>query len=154
MAYCLPKSEPADWSWAEQVAKGRDGTEWTGIGNLSTQNHLRAMKKGEQAFLYHTGNERAIRRHRHGNRGSPPGFDDQFAKDQIRCTIIHRGIVDTPLPAPYSSDAIRKEFETGIPLGRIAKPRALAFAALFLASDESTFMTAAELVVDGGFTAG
>jgi len=78
----------------------------------------------------------------------------QFAKDRIRCNIIHPGIVDTPLQAPYLTDAIRKEFETGIPLGRIAKPREIAFAALFLASDESSFMTGAELVVDGGFTAG
>jgi NAD(P)-dependent dehydrogenase (short-subunit alcohol dehydrogenase family) len=78
----------------------------------------------------------------------------QFAKDKIRCNIIHPGIVDTPLQAPYLSEAIRKEFETGIPLGRIARPREIAFAALFLASDESSFMTGAELVVDGGFTAG
>ena len=78
----------------------------------------------------------------------------QFAKDRIRCNIIHPGIVDTPLQAPYLTDAIRKEFETGIPLGRIAQPREIAYVALFLASDESSFMTGAELVVDGGFTAG
>jgi len=78
----------------------------------------------------------------------------QFAKDQIRCNVIHPGIVDTPLQAPYLTDAIRKEFETGIPLGRIAQPREIANVALFLASEESSFMTGAELVVDGGFTAG
>jgi NAD(P)-dependent dehydrogenase (short-subunit alcohol dehydrogenase family) len=78
----------------------------------------------------------------------------QFAKDNIRCNVIHPGIVDTPLQAPYLTDAIRKEFETGIPLGRIARPREIAYVALFLASDESSFMTGAELVVDGGFTAG
>jgi predicted RNA-binding protein with PUA-like domain len=60
MAYWLLKSEPDDWSWTEQVAKGRDGAEWTGIRNFSAQKHLRAMKKGEQAFFYHTGKERAI----------------------------------------------------------------------------------------------
>ena len=60
MAYWLLKSEPDDWSWAEQVAKGRDGAEWTGIRNFSAQKHLRAMKKGERAFFYHTGKERAI----------------------------------------------------------------------------------------------
>jgi len=78
----------------------------------------------------------------------------QFAQDNIRCNIIHPGIIDTPLQAPYLTDAIRKEFETGIPLGRIAQPREIAYVALFLASDESSFMTGAELVVDGGFTAG
>jgi len=61
--------------------------------------------------------------------------------------------LDTPLQAPYLTDAIRKEFETGIPLGRIAQRREIAYVALFLASDESSFMTGAELVVDGGFTA-
>ncbi len=78
----------------------------------------------------------------------------QFATDRIRANIIHPGIVDTPLQAPYLTDAIRKEFETGIPLGRIAHPREIASVALFLASDESSYMTGAELVVDGGFTAG
>jgi NAD(P)-dependent dehydrogenase (short-subunit alcohol dehydrogenase family) len=78
----------------------------------------------------------------------------QFGKDRIRCNIIHPGIVDTPLQAPYLTEALRREFETGIPLGRIARPREIAFAALFLASDESAFMTGAELVIDGGFTAG
>jgi len=78
----------------------------------------------------------------------------QFARDKIRCNVIHPGIVDTPLQAPYLTDAIRKEFETGIPLGRIAQPREIAYVALFLASDESSFMTGAELVVDGGFMAG
>ena len=78
----------------------------------------------------------------------------QFARDNIRCNVIHPGIVDTPLQAPYLTAEIRKEFETGIPLGRIAQPREIANVALFLASDESSFMTGAELVVDGGFTAG
>jgi NAD(P)-dependent dehydrogenase (short-subunit alcohol dehydrogenase family) len=77
----------------------------------------------------------------------------QFARDRIRCNVIHPGIVDTPLQAPYLTDELRKEFQSGIPLGRIAHPREIAFAALFLASDESAFMTGAELVVDGGFTA-
>jgi len=78
----------------------------------------------------------------------------QFARDRIRCNIIHPGIVDTPLQAPYLTEALRREFEAGIPLGRIAHPREIASVALFLASDDSSFMTGAELVVDGGFTAG
>jgi NAD(P)-dependent dehydrogenase (short-subunit alcohol dehydrogenase family) len=77
----------------------------------------------------------------------------QFAKDNIRSNIIHPGIVDTPLQAPYLTDVLRKEFETDIPLGRIAHPREIAYVALFLASHESSFMTGAELVVDGGFMA-
>jgi NAD(P)-dependent dehydrogenase (short-subunit alcohol dehydrogenase family) len=78
----------------------------------------------------------------------------QFARDRIRCNVIHPGIVDTPLQAPYLNEALRKEFQAGIPLGRIAEPREIAQVALFLASDESSYMTGTELVVDGGFTAG
>ena len=79
----------------------------------------------------------------------------QFAKDNIRCNIIHPGIVDTPLQAPYlAQPGVRESFKEGIPLGRLAQPREIAYAALFLASDESSFMTGAEMVIDGGFTAG
>ena len=60
MAHWLLKSEPDDWSWAQQVAKGKEGAEWTGIRNHSAQNHLRAMKKGELAFFYHTGKEKSV----------------------------------------------------------------------------------------------
>ncbi len=60
MAHWLLKSEPEEWSWEQQVGQGRDGAEWTGIRNFSAQNNLRAMKKGEEAFFYHTGKERAI----------------------------------------------------------------------------------------------
>ena len=60
MAYWLLKSEPDDWSWAKQVASGAKGAEWTGIRNHTAQRNLRAMKKGERAFFYHTGKERAI----------------------------------------------------------------------------------------------
>jgi NAD(P)-dependent dehydrogenase (short-subunit alcohol dehydrogenase family) len=77
----------------------------------------------------------------------------QFAKDNVRCNIIHPGIVETPLQAPYLTDELRAEFKTGIPLGRIGRPREIAYAALFLASDESSFMTGAEMIVDGGFMA-
>jgi NAD(P)-dependent dehydrogenase (short-subunit alcohol dehydrogenase family) len=77
----------------------------------------------------------------------------QFAKDGIRSNIIHPGIVETPLQAPYLTDALRAEFKTGIPLGRIGQPREIAYAALFLASDESSFMTGAEMIIDGGFMA-
>jgi len=77
----------------------------------------------------------------------------QFARDNIRCNIIHPGIIDTPLQAPYLTEQLRAEFKTGIPLGRIGQPREIAYAALFLASDESSFMTGAEMIVDGGFMA-
>jgi len=51
----------------------------------------------------------------------------QFAGDGIRCNVIHPGIVDTPLQAPYLTEELRREFQTGIPLGRIARPREIGF---------------------------
>ena len=77
-----------------------------------------------------------------------------FARQNVRCNIIHPGIIETPMQAPYLKDpAKRKSFEDGIPLGRIAQPREIAHVALFLASDESSYVTGAEIVVDGGFAA-
>ncbi len=78
----------------------------------------------------------------------------QFARQNVRCNIIHPGIVETPMQAPHLKDpAKRKSFEDAIPLGRIAHPREIAQVALFLASDESSYVTGAEIVADGGFMA-
>jgi NAD(P)-dependent dehydrogenase (short-subunit alcohol dehydrogenase family) len=78
----------------------------------------------------------------------------QFARRNVRCNIIHPGIVDTPMQAPYIRDRKkRRSFETAIPLGRLAQPREIAQVALFLASDESSYVTGTEIVADGGFMA-
>ena len=52
MAYWLVKSEPSAYSW-EQLEKDKQ-TEWTGIRNYAARNHLKAMKKGEEVFFYHS----------------------------------------------------------------------------------------------------
>lgn len=77
----------------------------------------------------------------------------QFGPDKIRCNIIHPGMVDTPLQAPYLDEAKKAAIAAEIPMRRIGQPRDIAQAALFLASDESSWMNGAELVVDGGFYA-
>jgi len=78
----------------------------------------------------------------------------QFAHHGVRCNIIHPGIIDTPMQARYlKSSAKRRAFEASIPLGRIAHPREIASVALFFASDESSYVTGAEIVADGGFMA-
>jgi predicted RNA-binding protein with PUA-like domain len=58
MAYWLVKSEPGAWSWQQQVAAGT--TCWDGVRNAQANNHLKAMRLGDQAFFYHSGAERAI----------------------------------------------------------------------------------------------
>ena len=77
----------------------------------------------------------------------------QFGADNIRSNVIHPGMVDTPLQEPYLNDEKKKSIGSSLPLGRIGTPRDIANAALFLASEESSFMTGAEMIVDGGFIA-
>ena len=60
MAYWLFKSEPETWSWDDQVKKGKRGQEWDGVRNYTARNNMRAMKKGDQGFFYHSGGERQI----------------------------------------------------------------------------------------------
>lgn len=59
MAYWLMKSEPETWSWDQQVKEGGQGAEWDGVRNFQARNNMRAMKKGDLAFFYHSGSERA-----------------------------------------------------------------------------------------------
>lgn len=60
MAYWLVKSEPDEFSFADQVARGATGEPWTGVRNHQARNLLRAMKTGDLAFFYHTGGEKQI----------------------------------------------------------------------------------------------
>ena len=58
MAHWLMKSEPGSYSWNDLQ---RDGaTEWDGVRNPTARIHLRAMKKGDEAFFYHSGDERQV----------------------------------------------------------------------------------------------
>src|SRR5688500_19389916 len=58
VAYWLMKSEPSSYSWADLVRDG--GTEWDGVRNNAARLHLRAMKKGDKAFFYHSMDEKAV----------------------------------------------------------------------------------------------
>jgi 3alpha(or 20beta)-hydroxysteroid dehydrogenase len=75
----------------------------------------------------------------------------------IRVNSVHPGWVDTPMvrePGKMSDDEYNSRLRPIVPLGRAADPAELARAALFLASDMSSYLTGSELVVDGGRTAG
>jgi len=79
----------------------------------------------------------------------------EFARRGVRVNALCPGPVDTPLLRElYAKDpeqAARRLVH--VPMGRFARPQEIANAALFLASDDSSFMTGATLVVDGGITA-
>ena len=58
MAYWLMKSEPESYSWADLVRDG--GTEWDGVRNNAARLHLKAMKAGDEALLYHSMSDKAV----------------------------------------------------------------------------------------------
>jgi predicted RNA-binding protein with PUA-like domain len=60
MAYWLLKSEPSSWSWQQQVEAGAKGTPWNGVRNHSAKQNLMAMKVGDRAFFYHSGEGKDI----------------------------------------------------------------------------------------------
>ncbi len=78
----------------------------------------------------------------------------QYAKDGIRCNSVHPGFIDTPMTArSLSVSATREDRIWRTPLGRIGTSEDIASGVLYLASDESSFVTGSELVIDGGYTA-
>ena len=78
----------------------------------------------------------------------------EYAKEGIRANSVHPGVIDTDMIAELLSDpAVRQERLDAVPLRRIGTSQDVAYAVLYLASDESSFVTGAELVIDGGKTA-
>ncbi len=76
----------------------------------------------------------------------------QYAKDNIRVNSIHPGRIETPMTANLTPERRAMVLDL-TPLGRDGKPEEVAYGVLYLACDESSFVTGAELVIDGGFTA-
>jgi predicted RNA-binding protein with PUA-like domain len=60
MAHWLMKTEPSSWSWQQQVEAGAKGTFWSGVRNHLAKKHLKEMKVGDEAFFYHSGEEKAV----------------------------------------------------------------------------------------------
>ncbi|CUV02836.1 3-oxoacyl-[acyl-carrier protein] reductase [hydrothermal vent metagenome] len=79
----------------------------------------------------------------------------QYAGEGIRCNSVHPGVIETPMTTPImlNTQESRDLNASRHPLGRVGQPEDIAYGVLFLASDESSFMTGSELVIDGGLTA-
>ena len=78
----------------------------------------------------------------------------QYAKDGIRANSIHPGLIDTLMASELlSAPELQVKRLASTPMGRTGTAEEIAYGALFLASDESSFITGSELVIDGGFTA-
>jgi NAD(P)-dependent dehydrogenase (short-subunit alcohol dehydrogenase family) len=78
----------------------------------------------------------------------------EYARQGIRANSICPGPIETPLLAELLADPVRRQRRlVHIPIGRFGRPEEIAKAALFLASDDASFVTGSALVVDGGITA-
>ncbi|MCK4791592.1 MAG: SDR family oxidoreductase [Desulfobacteraceae bacterium] len=72
----------------------------------------------------------------------------------IRVNSVHPGVIETPMATPvFTNEEFRKAMERDHPIGRLGNPTDVAYGVLYLASDESSFITGTELVIDGGWTA-
>jgi predicted RNA-binding protein with PUA-like domain len=99
MAYWLLKTEPGEYSWDDLV---RDGTtSWTGVSNPQAQGNLRAMRAGDRAVVYHSGEKRAV--------GVAevvrPAYPDPGGGGGV-CVDV-RAV--EPLPAPVPLSALKQE---------------------------------------------
>ena len=78
----------------------------------------------------------------------------QYASEGIRANSIHPGTIETPMTEGLLADETTREDRMNrTPLGRLGQPEDVAYGALYLASDEASFVTGSELVIDGGRTA-
>lgn len=83
----------------------------------------------------------------------------KYAKEGIRVNSVHPGYIWTPLVEDLGKrsgegvDEFRKHLDSLHPIGHVGEPEDIAYGILYLASDESKFMTGSELVIDGGYTA-
>jgi cyclopentanol dehydrogenase len=76
----------------------------------------------------------------------------QYAPEGIRINSIHPGVIDTGMVEEEVPAEFQPALIAATPLGRMGTPEEIAYGALFLASDESSFATGSELVLDGGYT--
>ncbi|NQW24590.1 MAG: glucose 1-dehydrogenase [SAR202 cluster bacterium] len=75
----------------------------------------------------------------------------QYASEGIRANSVHPGTIETPMTEGFLADAEQREDRMNrTPLGRLGRPEDVAYGALYLASDEASFVTGSELVIDGG----
>ena len=76
-----------------------------------------------------------------------------YAQDNVRVNSVHPGIIATPMVLEDQADATSAAVVAATPMRRMGKPIELANGLLFLASDEASFITGTELVIDGGYLA-
>src|SRR6266550_3037756 len=104
MAHWLMKSEPESYGWDDLVRDG--GTEWDGVRNNAARLHLRAMKPGDEAFLYHSMSDKAVVGIMRVTRGPAPD-----PKDPTWVSVRVEPV--EPLPRPVTLAEIKAEPKLG-----------------------------------------
>ena len=100
MATWLLKTEPSAFAWADLVREGT--TSWTGVSNATAQRNLKAMRLGDRAVVYHSGEKRAVGLAEVVRTAYP----DPTAGGKLVCVDL-RAV--EPLPAPVALEALRRE---------------------------------------------
>src|ERR1700722_14234623 len=105
MAYWLMKTEPEEFSWDDQVKRGKKGEAWSGVRNFTARKNLKDMKKGDKFFFYHTGDEKQV-----VGIGEilAEAFPDPTAKKDEPWVAATTAAVE-PVPNPVTLAAIRPE---------------------------------------------
>ena len=145
-----------EWDWVMEVnAKGVFlGTKYAipamqragggSIINISSQLGIVAMSESSPQYIASKGAVRLLTK----------STAIQYAADGIRCNSVHPGPIVTPMTEGRRSDpAVRDLMTSRIPLGRYGEAIDVAYGVLYLASDEASFVTGSELVIDGGWVA-
>ncbi len=115
MAFWLLKTEPSSYSWADLA---RDGTTaWTGVSSAQAQRNLKAMKRGDRAIVYHSGEKRAV--------GVAEvvrtAYPDPEADGELVCVDV-RAIEALPAPVPLEQLKLEPAFQGSLLLrqGRLS----------------------------------
>ena len=114
------------------------------IVNISSTAALIAARSGNPSYAASKGAVRLLTK----------SIAIQYAPDNIRCNSVHPGLIVTPMTEAILADPERRRYyDENIPLGRHGTVDDIANGVLFLASDDSSFVTGSELVIDGGLVA-
>jgi predicted RNA-binding protein with PUA-like domain len=104
MAYWLLKTEPEEYSWDDLKKSGGKGDAWTGVRNFTARGNLKSMKKGDRAFIYHTGDEKQVIGISEVVRESYPDPTDEkgvFLSVDVKAA--------TPLPHPVTLASVKAD---------------------------------------------
>jgi NAD(P)-dependent dehydrogenase (short-subunit alcohol dehydrogenase family) len=114
------------------------------IVNISSMASLVGLPSASSAYTSSKGAVRSLTKN----------ISTQYGPYNIRCNSVHPGFVETPMMTDVLSDTEGRQSRLAMtPLGIIATAYDIALSVLFLASDEASYITGAELVIDGGITA-